>query len=193
MAKKLLAVIFLAGLVAWGIYDMGNEKSPNLSETKEGTILTESEDGKLKTETGIQQGNIAPDFQLKTIEGQNVKLSDLRGQKVILNFWASWCPPCRAEMPDMQNFYQKYKDQDVTILGVNLTATEKKAEDVAAFAKEYGLTFPIVLDDQSVVGGMYQTTSIPTSYMIDTQGVIQNKIVGPMTLETMEELVLNMD
>ncbi|WP_267902155.1 peroxiredoxin family protein [Lentibacillus cibarius] len=79
---------------------------------------------------GLQKGNIAPDFELTTLEGEQVSLSDYRGQRVVLNFWASWCPPCKAEVPDLQKFYE---NKDVEILAVNLTKTETRRSDCNGF------------------------------------------------------------
>src|SRR5690625_1361660 len=86
---------------------------------------------------GLEVGNLAPDFELETLEGETVKLSDLKGQKVFLNFWASWCGPCRSEMPDMQKFHEDR--DDVTILAVNVN---DRPENVDEFLEEYGITFP---------------------------------------------------
>lgn len=170
------AVVALLALLGWGLFKTAAPPSEPVSQT-----------------VGIQKGNIAPDFELLTAEGKPVKLSDLRGQKVIVNLWATWCPPCRAEIPDMQAFYEENKDKGVVILGVNLTSTENSVEDVAAFTKGYGMTFPVVLDVEKQVANQYQAISIPTSYMIDSKGIIQEKFIGPMNHEQMESFVSAME
>lgn len=146
---------------------------------------------------GLTQGEIPPDFELKTLEGNIIKLSEQKGRKVILNFWASWCPPCKAEMPHMENFYKtKAKEQNVEIVAVNLTNAERgrdRIETVKNFVEEYGLTFPIPLDENGEVRNTYQIISIPTTYMIDTDGLIHKRIIGPMDEEMIEKLVKEMD
>ncbi|ALX49020.1 redoxin domain-containing protein [Lentibacillus amyloliquefaciens] len=131
---------------------------------------------------GLEVGNIAPDFQLETLDGEQVALSDYRGRRVMVNFWATWCPPCRAEMPDMQSFYE---DKDVEILAINLTGTESSREGVTDFTNEFGLTFPILMDEDTQVANEYQIQPIPSSFMIDSNGRIQYKALGAMNYEMM--------
>lgn len=131
---------------------------------------------------GLEVGNIAPDFQLETLDGEQVALSDYRGRRVMVNFWATWCPPCRAEMPDMQSFYE---DKDVEILAINLTGTESSRDGVTDFTNEFGLTFPILMDEDTQVANEYQIQPIPSSFMIDSNGRIQYKALGAMNYEMM--------
>ena len=128
-----------------------------------------------------QEGFLAPDFTLKSITGETYTLSDLRGQAVVINLWATWCPPCRAEMPALQKMYEEYKAQGLVILAVNSTAQDT-ASAVAPFAAEYGLTFPILLDDAGSVTNAYQVRSLPSSYFIDRKGIVREVIIGgPMS------------
>jgi len=128
-----------------------------------------------------QKGFLAPDFTLETFNGESITLSDLRGQAVLINLWASWCPPCRAEMPDMQQAYDQYEEQGFTILAIN--ATNQDSHSAAEnFVKEHNLTFPILLDRKGEVSSLYQLRSLPTSYFVDSEGIIQEVIVGgPMS------------
>ena len=144
---------------------------------------------------GLTKGYIPPDFELTTLAGDVVKLSELKGKKVILNFWASWCGPCKAEMPHMQKYYEKNKDtSNVEIIAVNMTTQERKGmEGIESFVESYGLTFPIPLDEEGVVIDTYKVMSIPTTYIIGTDGKIEHKIVGPMDEKTMEDLVNNIE
>ncbi|MEH7177945.1 peroxiredoxin family protein [Neobacillus vireti] len=144
-------------------------------------------------EIGLQEGNRAPDFQLKTLEGADVKLSDLRGKKVILNFWATWCPPCKAEIPHMQDFYVSSDKTKVEILAINLTTSEKHPRNVKEFVKDKNVTFPVLLDQDGDIGTQYQAITIPTSYLIDSQGIVRKKIVGPMDKDMMNQLIENVD
>ena len=188
--KKLVPVILLAALLIWGIYDVVNKN--NINNESVGKINTNTEvitDKNDEIKIGLEKGNLAPDFELTTLDGRKVKLSDYRGKKVILNFWATWCPPCRAEIPDMEKFYSSYKDKDIVILGVNLTKAEQDQTSVKSFIKEYRVTYPILLDKESLAAEMYQVSAIPTSYIIDPQGTIIQKIVGPMDFETMKSLL----
>lgn len=136
---------------------------------------------------GLEKGNRAPDFELIDIEGNPVKLSDFRGKAVLLNFWATWCPPCRAEMPHMEKLYKKYKDEKFDIVAVNLTNTEKNSGDAKKFVEELGLTFTIPMDEKGVAGAEYEVLAYPTSYFIDSDGVIRGKVLGALNEEYMEK------
>ncbi len=128
-----------------------------------------------------QVGFLAPEFTLKTINGESIDISDFRGQAVLINLWATWCPPCRAEMPDMQQAYERYNEQGFTILAINAT-NQDSIPAVEAFISEHGLTFPILLDTQGDVSKLYQLRSLPTSFFVDPDGIIQEVIIGgPMS------------
>ncbi len=185
MVRNMLALLVLIGLVIWGVYDSGKD-----SQVRGKEELTQEE---TKVSVGVKQGNLAPDFELKTLDGKNIKLSDLRGKRVVVNLWATWCPPCRAEMPDMQEFYETYKNKGIVVLGVNLTTKERQPESIAKFIEQFGLTFPILLDEQGHVADLYQSVAIPTSYIIDSKGIIHRKVVGPMNKEMMEDMLLSLD
>lgn len=180
--KKWVAVFGIVGLIVWGFLDNGGTSLLPAQETAQG-----------ERKVGLNQGELAPDFELRTLDNTPIRLSELRGQKVIVNLWATWCPPCRAEMPDMQEFYEQEKENGVTILGVNLIETEQGPESVDAFLKEYGITFPVVLDQGKHISQQYQAISIPTSYVIDTEGVVQYKMIGPLTKEMMEKMIAAID
>ncbi|HEX6302652.1 MAG TPA: redoxin domain-containing protein [Anaerolineales bacterium] len=128
-----------------------------------------------------REGFSAPDFTLETLDGGQITLSDLRGKVVLVNFWASWCPPCRAEMPAIESVYRSYKGLGLEVLAVNTT----NQDDVAAaadFVQELGLSFPIPLDHTGAVSASYNLRGLPSSYFIDQQGVIRSMVVGgPMS------------
>ena len=136
--------------------------------------------------SGIKPGNRAPDFELKTIEGDTIKLSDLRGKVVFVNLWATWCPPCRAEMPEMVRYYKDHSSKDIEVLAVNLTDSDSEKE-VKKFAQDFNLNFPVLLDPEGKVGDTYKTVTIPTTYIIDKKGIIKQKHIGPMSYEMMED------
>ena len=145
-------------------------------------------------DTGLDKGNSPPDFELSTLSGEVVKLSDLKGKKVILNFWASWCGPCKAEMPHMENYYKKNKeDANVEIVAVNLTSSERKGlKNVKNFIDSYGLTFPIPMDPDGKAMDAYKIITVPTTYLIGTDGRVEHTFKGPMDEKTMESLVDNL-
>ncbi len=124
-----------------------------------------------------RQGFLAPDFALQTLEGKTITLSDLRGQAVLVNLWATWCPPCRAEMPAMQKMYEEYKDQGFVVLALNMTYQDTPSA-VFPFAQEYGLTFPILLETNGQVAAKYELRSLPSSFFIDRDGIIQEVVIG---------------
>lgn len=123
-----------------------------------------------------QAGFLAPDFTLETIDGQAVRLADLRGQPVVVNFWASWCPPCRAEMPALQRVHEEYASRGLVILAVNATAQDSLS-DVTAFLDEYNLTFPVPLDPGDAMRA-YQVQSLPSTFFIGPDGVIREVVIG---------------
>jgi peroxiredoxin len=138
-----------------------------------GTVLT------VAGASGPVVGQPAPDFTLKTLDGQTVTLSDLRGQPVVINFWASWCAPCRLEMPALQQAYEARRAEGLVILAVNLTAQDRLAE-VKTFVEELDLTMPILLDESGAVSELYRLLGLPTSIFVDGNGVIQRIHLGPM-------------
>jgi thiol-disulfide isomerase/thioredoxin len=128
-----------------------------------------------------QAGFAAPDFTLKTPDGEEYTLSELKGSAVLVNLWATWCPPCRAEMPAIEKIYQEYKDQGFIVLAVNMTYQDDPFA-VVPFAKEFNLTFPILLEETGDVAAAYQLRSLPSSYFINRAGVIQEVVIGgPMS------------
>ncbi|MDQ0197922.1 peroxiredoxin family protein [Neobacillus ginsengisoli] len=178
-------IVLLIGLLGWAIFDQ-NSKINTESHIEKPSISAISKDAE---KLGIQKGNMAPDFKLTTINGDDAKLSNYKGKKVILNFWATWCPPCKAEMPNIEEYYKENKDKNVIVLAVNLTTAEKNKDNIQQFIKDHGLTFPVLLDEKGNAGNLYQAFTIPTSYFIDIKGIVQQKIVGPMSKETIETLV----
>ncbi len=128
-----------------------------------------------------QQGFLAPDFALNTATGDTIKLSDLRGQAVLVNLWATWCPPCRAEMQSIEKMYREYKDQGFVVLAVDMTRQDS-ASAVMPFVEKLGLTFPILLDESGEVERAYQLHSLPSSFFIRRDGVINEVVIGgPMS------------
>jgi len=220
--KKVLMTVILLGMFGWAIYefvfpsndfgtqeqtegedndieievDLSDDKTNKAREEEaaeenaEETAAAENDEASQEGNAGLEVGNMAPDFQLDTLNGEEAKLSDYRGSRVMINFWATWCPPCRAEMPDMERFHQ---DTDIEILAVNLTETEPHTDQVQQFIDEYELTFPILLDEVIEVATIYAIQPIPTSFMVDSEGIIQFKTFGPLTYDQMIEVYEDMD
>lgn len=127
------------------------------------------------------KGYLAPDFSLNTPTGEKINLYQLRGQAVLVNIWATWCPPCRAEMPTIQKYYLQYKDQDFVVLGVNSTIQDAPLA-IIPFIKEYNLTFPILLDETGQLGPKYNLRSLPSSFFINRDSTVSNVVIGgPMS------------
>ncbi|WP_027409182.1 TlpA family protein disulfide reductase [Anoxybacteroides tepidamans] len=166
--KKIIAIILLLGLTGYGIWQ----------------ALAAGQQH--KKEEGLAVGDTAYDFALHTLDGKEIRLSSFRGKPVIVNFWATWCPPCQKEMPEMEKFYKSHK-QDIELLSVHLTSQDRR-ENLQPFIKQYGLTFPVVMDEKGKILKLYQIQTIPTTYIIDRDGVIHKKVVGPMTYKQMKDI-----
>ncbi len=119
-----------------------------------------------------------PDITLPTPEGDMLSLSDFRGQVIFLNFWGTYCPPCVAELPDIQEVYEALQGEDFVVIGLNV---EEKPEKVRAFAEEQGLTFPIIISPDATVNPLYQLKHMPTTWFIDRNGILRGKIEGQMS------------
>lgn len=199
MKKAVLIIVFVGvlGMIGWTVYDFVDVEDNEESDNSGGIITSEpaqDEDGEvnnLADDVGLGKGEKAPDFELKTLDGEKAKLSDYEGEKVIVNFWATWCPPCREEIPDLQKLYDNY---DVEILAIDLTETESSMDAVEDFVyDEFEMTFPVLLDETSEVADTYQVMAYPTSYMVDTEGYIQFLAMGAMQYEQMEEELEKLD
>lgn len=133
------------------------------------------------------EGGMAPDFITKDLDGQAHKLSDYRGKGVIINFWGTFCKPCVREMPLIEEYYKKYQDQGIVVLGVNL---DEPHVTVKSFIREYEITYPILMDDFTV-RDLYGVRSYPTTFFIDSSGRIQHKFVGEMNETVYKYRLLN--
>ena len=136
------------------------------------------------------QGAPAPDFQLTNLEGESVRLSELEGRVVLLNFWATWCGPCRVEMPAIQARYEAYADKGLVVLAVNF---DEPREDVVDFRDELELTFPMLLDPGAAVQRLYGILGYPTSFFVDRDGVIRVHHIGVMTEQQLDRYLTELD
>lgn len=129
-------------------------------------------------------GNFAPSFKLRNIKGNYESLESYRGEVVVLNFWATWCAPCRIEMPSFEKLYRRYRSEGVTVLAITL---DKNSENkIKSFVDEYGLSFPILLDEKGEVERLYPSMTIPFTYIIDRQGRIVARVDGAKNWESSE-------
>jgi cytochrome c biogenesis protein CcmG, thiol:disulfide interchange protein DsbE len=136
-----------------------------------------------------REGFPAPDFTLSTLDGEPATLSAFRGQVVVVNVWASWCGPCRAEMPALQEVYTAQRTRGLQVLAVN-SAFQDSSADAQAFVRELDLTFPILLDQDGAVSRRYLVRGLPSTFFIDRRGVIRAVIFGgPMSVATIQSQV----
>jgi len=151
--------------------------------SSQGAFLDKSAEVDETAEPAPRLGSPAPDFTLENLNGEPVVLSAFRGQPVLLNFWASWCPPCRKEMPDLQRFASKYGDR-VQLLGVNWGESD---DDVRRFLARYDVTYPNLMDRDGRAFVLYRLTGLPATFWLDEQGTIRGVWEGAMS----EEDILN--
>ncbi|MDY6912410.1 MAG: TlpA disulfide reductase family protein [Chloroflexota bacterium] len=168
----LLALAFIGIVGVAGCSSSAQNSSPNWQEVNPAELTPSPKVGRL-----------APDFTLTTLDGASITLSDLRGKTVFINFWATWCPPCRAEMPDIEAIYQEYKDRDVEVIGVDLV---KKPDSVRQLVQEGGYNWTFAIDSTGEVANTYLVAGIPTSVFIDRQGVIHAIRIGAITKSAMQ-------
>ena len=133
---------------------------------------------KFSNQVAIEDNLPAPDFTFPGLDGKKVSLSDYRGKVVLVNIWATWCPPCVDEMPSMEKLYNKFKGQNFEILAVSIDEPGLKA--VAPFMRKFNLTFPALIDSEGAINAVYGVTGVPESFIIDKQGILIKKIIGPV-------------
>lgn len=125
----------------------------------------------------ITYGDKAPDFTLSDISGSPVSLSSLKGKVVLLEFWATWCPPCKEAIPELRTIHEKYKERGFVLLGVAVDKGADSRTAVSSYVKRHSITYPVLIDDNNT-NGSYSVTSIPTSFIIDKTGKVVNSRVG---------------
>ena len=133
----------------------------------------------------LEKKPLAPDFSLQDVDGKTHKLSDYRGKVVMINFWATWCPPCRFELPSMQRAYEKLKEQGVEFLAVNLG---EDADTIFTFTADYPVTFPLLMDIDSSVSDKYPVVGLPTTYFVAPNGRLVSRAIGSREWDEKEML-----
>jgi len=151
-------------------------------------VLVQGKDSffNLSKQVRIKPGLPMPNFTFPGLDGKMVSLTDFKGKVVFLNIWATWCPPCRDEMPSMERVYQKLKDQDFIILAISIDPSG--AEAVTPFVRDYKLSFPILLDKKGKSQNLFGTTGIPESFIIDKHGFLGQKTIGPREWDSPENI-----
>lgn len=127
---------------------------------------------------GVRIGDRVPDFSAPSLEGEDVALSDLRGQVVLLTVWATWCGPCRVEMPSIESLYQDYGERGFTVAAVSIDAGPRRLAEIEEFRDEYGLSFPILLDPENRITRTLNTIGVPENFVLDREGRIVKRVVG---------------
>jgi len=193
MKKIIIALIatILIGVSVFTVnaYNASGSKANTSVEDADQNDTTQNNDS---TKTIEINPNVteAIDFTLKDLDGKELKLSDLKGKKVFLNFWATWCPPCKAEMPEIEKLYQETKDTDLVIVAVEIG---EPLDTVKSFIDSNKYSFKVLLDSDQSVASNYNITSIPTSFFIDEEGNIVSKRVGAMNIDEMKEYIKTLD
>ena len=173
--RNIVGTLAVAALIIGVVWFLDRPGSP----TSQAITLTASAAGPAPR---IDQP--APEFDLKTLDGKTVSLSDYRGQPVWINFWASWCPPCRAENPDIEEMYRKYQGEGLVILA---PAIGEDSNTVAGYVKRTNLTFTVGVDETTQLAANYRIVGIPTHFFIDRDGVLRVWRIGSMSTKTMEK------
>ena len=188
-------VLACAALIAAACGDGGTEPAATETATATATPARAATIG-LLDELPLEVDQPAPDFFLRTLNGRSVRLSDYRGKTVVLNFWASWCPPCRREMPDFQTLWEERGPSgldDLVILAVNLLPEDTIAA-AEGFVDEFGLTFPILLDtSRGEVSQRYGVQALPATFFIDRDGIVRTTALGSVFGHLLEVGVADAD
>ena len=175
-ARFFLGVILAVLLILAGVWALWRNWV-----SSEGTLVSDRFTTPVTT-----QLEAAPDFSLQTLDGRTVELSDYQGQVVLLNTWATWCPPCRAEMPDLEAYYREHQADGFVVLAVN---SQESADTVAAYLEDHDFTFPVLLDTDGVVMKRYGIHGLPTSFFIDRDGNVHGVWSGQLSPARLRELV----
>ncbi|MDP2675194.1 MAG: redoxin domain-containing protein [Dehalococcoidia bacterium] len=174
VALPLVVVGAIAGAIWWLDYRPDSDPSPY--DARYGPVEMPAALVPAGMAVEAKKGSLAPDFLLATLDGGDLRLSDLRGKGVIVNFWATWCAPCRKEMPQFVAAYDRYKGEGLEVVAVNV---QESPSIIRPFAADFGMKFPVVLDKRSSVSDSYRLSGLPMTYFIDREGVIRSVFQGP--------------
>jgi thiol-disulfide isomerase/thioredoxin len=179
-----ILVILAVGVGIWFL-ELRGDGSAGRGDRAHGIVALPENLNPTGQAPAAQSGRAAPDFLLPLLDGAEARLTDYRGRYVLVNFWASWCPPCRAETPGLQLLSEQHRER-LVVVGVNIQESEGAAR---TFARQFGLTYPIVLDRDAEVTNAYRARTPPISYLVDPTGVVVKVYLGPLDQEAIEALV----
>ena len=170
----LLVVSAIAAVIWWLEYRPDSETS--VYDARFGPVAMPVEMVPPGMSVEAREGSLAPDYLLKTLDGGEIRFSDLRGKAVIVNLWATWCGPCRKEMPQFVAAYDRYREEGLEIIAVNV---QESPSVIQPFVDDFGMDFPVALDKRGAVSDKYRILGLPMTYFIDRQGVIRDVFQGP--------------
>lgn len=186
--RSLVLPLGLVVLIVAGLLYVQSNRGSNAQEAGFGTVDLPAERNTTGDTPSATEGRAAPDFRLRALDGEEVRLSDLQGQPVLVNFWATWCSTCRAETPDLIEMHETYRGDGLVMLGVNLREAGGPVQD---FVDEFGLPYPVLLDRDGQVAGTWRiggpNQGVPSTYFIDSAGVVQKVVFGYLTQDLMDE------
>ena len=184
---KLMIWVLLFAVLMVGAYTLYNRLSGEVALGGIATVAQETQPNEAEASETAQTPSLAPDFTVYDPEGNPVKLSDFQGKPVMLNFWASWCGPCQMEMPDFQDYYEKY-GEEVHFVIVNLTdGRQETVESASGFIAEKGYTFPVYYDTDIDAAMKYGVNAVPVTYFIDAEGRFVAWAQGAMTADMLQQ------
>jgi cytochrome c biogenesis protein CcmG, thiol:disulfide interchange protein DsbE len=177
--RRIVLPLLVIGLIVAAIWWLESRGGDDVSPTGEryGPIELPAALRTAGVDVGTEEGKLAPDFLLGALDGGEVRLSALRGQPVVLNFWATWCAPCRQELPQFVAAYDRFRDEGLVVLAVNMQEGKSIAR---GYADDFGMKFPIPIDVDGEVGDEYRLLGLPMTYFIDRDGVIRSVFTGPL-------------
>ena len=184
--RSMVLPLMLVAAIAGGLWYFQSRESGGESD---GFGIVGLPEGKNATGRvpAAEAGRAAPDFLLTTLDGGTLRLSDLQGKPILVNFFATWCVTCRAEMPDLIKTYEQYKSRGLVVIGVNL---QEAGDQVRPFVQRFGMTFPVIMDRRGQVAAAWRiggpTSGLPSSYFIDASGVIRKVVFGQLSTKDIE-------
>lgn len=179
IGKYVLIFLFLVIVVGYIVVQLASRESRTFRNDEKVVMSSQQDISKsnLGNEEGIGVGSVAPHFTLNNLLGKSVNLTDYRGTVVLLEFWASWCPPCNAAVPKLKNLQEKYNHTDFIVLAVAIDEGMNAGDRLLKFADEHNLNYPVLLHSEKIIQD-YNVRSVPTTFIIDKQGHIVNKYIG---------------
>jgi peroxiredoxin len=189
VARSLVLPLLVIGTIVGGLFYLEQRRGGGV-HIADGTGIVDLPAGANSTghSPSTDEGRAAPDFVLETPDGGRLRFSDMRGRPVLVNFWASWCTPCRKEIPDIVKAYGEHQSGGLQVVAVDL---QENDDQVRQFAAEFGMTFPIAIDHNGGVAEAWRVggpiNGIPSSYFVDGDGVVQARVLGPLTPQSLAE------